>query len=63
MRKLRQLTSSLCLLCMAEVAAGQPSYEYVSDPALAIRVKAALASCCSVDQFCTGIMCTRRSAA
>lgn len=44
MHNLRQLATSLCLLCVVGVAAGETANEYVSDPALAIRVRAALAS-------------------
>ncbi|MFC4312350.1 BON domain-containing protein [Steroidobacter flavus] len=44
MRNLRQLTSGLCLLCIVEVAAGESANEFVSDPALATTVRAALAT-------------------
>ena len=44
MRNLRQLASGLCLLCIATVAAGETANEFVSDPALATLVRAALAS-------------------
>jgi hyperosmotically inducible protein len=44
MRNLRQLISSLCLLCVVTVAAAETANDFVSDPALATLVRAALAS-------------------